>query len=552
MLVTEEIMLHGPQIVEIIAIIIILVVKEVGGKFAPEGVEGSKLVVLILIRRVLLRWLRCTGTCSPLCSMTEIIAAARKVWTVVAADTGIKICCPSLPPGIVICKPFARIGQNCPGFPYLPEPGPRIRVRGIFVGMAGKGTLAVSPFKLSRARVGTATEDLIVVSARHVCKNLFTVKFANADFDHSEVAGHANQTDAIYIPTRRVLQPEVYPPQKIMSAPPPPPPPGFEGVFPPREKTGTMTSLMQRAKSTAKSTAATAMDQAKELDSNLQLSSSAKGAATAVFCSIKDGTTRGAQSARAGVAQKVQQMSPDERERWANGAITVLTLASALGGPKTSILAGATAMALGQMDLAGDDGADARGSHPVSTSTAGGSVQDEAAGGTVGPDNILTLEVVAAEDAGSVMRVHVVDVGDFEVEVPPGVCRGDRFPFEVERPAIQSIPMGLPVRPEDYAAGPRMPPMPPLPGSQVMNAGAPPVDKRTMQIPGTSVVGEMREMASNVREIGGLARDLGMTPQQAMHGMRQGQALARDLGVSQTDAVRMGVSAARMVNQARK
>ena len=48
-IVTEEIMLHGPQIVEIIAIIIILVVKEVGGKFAPEGVEGSKLVVLILI-----------------------------------------------------------------------------------------------------------------------------------------------------------------------------------------------------------------------------------------------------------------------------------------------------------------------------------------------------------------------------------------------------------------------------------------------------------------------------------------------------------------------
>ena len=147
----------------------------------------------------------------------------------------------------------------------------------------------------------------------------------------------------------------------------------------------------------------------------------------------------------------------------------MLSLASAVGGRKTALVAGVAANVLASSHLpsqaSAPDPPHATAAAAGSSSSAGSStsspdVSDGTSGvGVVcdgGASEIVVLQVIATAPAGGVMRVHVEGVGDFELTVPPGVTVGKAFAFEVEVPRLmarmgggggelEAVPMGLPV-----------------------------------------------------------------------------------------------------------
>ena len=236
--------------------------------------------------------------------------------------------------------------------------------------------------------------------------------------------------------------------------PPPPPPPGFEGIYPPRSHPSTAS---QQLWSLARSAASTIKTKAKEIDGKYDISSQTSqkldqlGEKTgAALSSLRAGAARHAHEARDTVVRKVQASTPEERQQWAAGAVSVLSIASLVGGPKTRIVAGATATAIAKRSCASasdlSSAVSAAGSgHDCATSSAATSPQFASSGLC----EVLTLEIVATEAAGGMMLVHVEGVGDYEIIVPEGVLRGQSFPFEIEAPvgtseAAEVVPVGQP------------------------------------------------------------------------------------------------------------
>ena len=469
--------------------------------------------------------------------------------------------------------------------------------------------------------------------------------------------------------------------------PPPPPPEGFEGVYPARTSAskGSLWSIArgiadkakdidkqyqlsmaagQKLEEAKKSMAEKAeeakksiAEKAKEIDEQYKVSSTAsakiedakttaaakieeakqhaKQSTSSALESLKAGTSRHAASARDTVVQKCATMTPEQRERWAAGAVSVLSIASAVGGKKTktaAAFAGATATAIGKLAI----DAEIPAGTPAPRAAAYGECADVPAASAAGqpPDvsdaseelrEVLVLDIVATVGAGSDMCVHVEGAGDYEVRsddgmrradrnpsqcallslpltvhnaptaqvtVPAGVRPGETFSFEIEAPvntpmtseavplglpahdasasggmafepavplglaAYDHVPMGLPVEAASIARGshaaaaplPPPPPLPPMasrpsnaPASMNVNAASSRAHPSSSYAPcPSSSMGELASMASTVSAASSLARELGVTPQQALSASKQGAQLAKDLGVTPQQALNAG------------
>ena len=242
-----------------------------------------------------------------------------------------------------------------------------------------------------------------------------------------------------------------------MAAPPPPPPDGFVGVYHPSRNvlarqdveptasssstaasalTSTAWSALRGAAAVAGTAAAlagtvavkaasTAATQASELDQRYEVSKTA---------STKLGEVGEA------CARKVSLATPEDRQRWHDGAVTVISLASVFGGPKARALAGAAnfamAVAVAPSTSAVPDATDAHASHGGAQPPAVAATAAASSGCELRPSDrvseVVRLEVVATAAAGQSMRIHIEGEGDFEVVVPAGVQIGESFVFEIE------------------------------------------------------------------------------------------------------------------------
>ena len=277
----------------------------------------------------------------------------------------------------------------------------------------------------------------------------------------------------------------------MLSAPPPPPPPppppeGHEGVFDPRER---QPSLINRAVA------------------------STHAAATSVA---------------AKALNKARDVTPEDRERWKARSVAGLSLAASVGqvvgGKKTKVASMLTSVALG--------------------GSCGGAAASASA--TPAPGELLLVEAVATEDTGGAMRVQVNRV-EYTVVVPPGVVRGQKFQFEVEQPAAPPVPRAVPVAAPAATAG--------AAGSRGGCAGAGVGGAATAAAVAAVAAGgvaasvaDARAAAGTARAAGQVARDLGVTPQQAVDGAKQASAVAKDLGITPQQAVAGAKQGARLAN----
>lgn len=145
-------------------------------------------------------------------------------------------------------------------------------------------------------------------------------------------------------------------------------------------------------------------------------------------------------------------MTPEERRQWMEGATSVLSIAAALGGPKTKAAATLATVGVGAAVRVADV-ADTAGlpTEAITRAAAEGSGQDAAASVVEAPLEVLTLEVVATAESGGLMHVYVEGIGAFEVNVPAHVRRGESFEMQIEAPLErdcmqpEAVPMGMPV-----------------------------------------------------------------------------------------------------------
>ena len=123
-------------------------------------------------------------------------------------------------------------------------------------------------------------------------------------------------------------------------------------------------------------------------------------------------------------AHKVSGMTPEERETGAAGAVSVLSLVSAVGDRKTALVAGVAANVLASSSLPSQ--ASARDLPHATSAAAGSSSSADSSSlpdrvrwhevGVVsdgGTSEIVVIRVVATAPAVGLMRVHVEGVGDF-------------------------------------------------------------------------------------------------------------------------------------------
>jgi hypothetical protein len=206
---------------------------------------------------------------------------------------------------------------------------------------------------------------------------------------------------------------------------------------------------------------------------------------------------------------------------------------------------------------------------PSATTAAGGAPPGFS--DSSGLTEIYLLEVLASVPAGHKMLVHVDGLGDFQVTVPAGVVVGESFTFEAEAPIdkqpsgapIEPVPMGLPVQTE-----PQVPmglPVPmaaqPVPmGAPVTSAAPVPSASRSGAVSGAAALPAQLGVASPgvVSSVGtalaamSLARELGVTPQNAWVAAHQGARLAKDLGVTPSAAASAGIAAMNLLAEMQK
>ena len=358
--------------------------------------------------------------------------------------------------------------------------------------------------------------------------------------------------------------------------PPPPPPEGFEGVYkppPPPPETeaapvsSRLWSLAKSAASVTASAAATAAAKAKAADEKYELSARAKAKAAELGKSAGSFAGRKASEAGTAVARRVGAMTPEERQQWLEGATSVVAVAAAFGGTKTTrALAGVGAVAVNLGSKANNvatslptDRAAQYADYLVEEQPGGGGGGGAYSSSEVA--EVLTLEVVAAVPGGQTMKVSVEGIGAYEVAVPQGVNVGETFSFEIDAPLSreelepEAVPMGLPATPEPLNVVPTA-----VPVGQVGGGGAPAIAPMPVPVVGgpvammptmhqppphqqvqpqqqpQSLIQQARGNIEDAREAaaaaGTLARELdkmGVTPQQALNTGAQGVKLAKEM-----------------------
>ena len=380
-----------------------------------------------------------------------------------------------------------------------------------------------------------------------------------------------------------------------MAAPPPPPPEGFEGVYPPRTAGAPAVEkpASERIWGFAKSVGTGITNKVKEIDEKheiskkagekaaelnkkagekaTEVSQSAKESAGSAFSSLRAGAAKKTSEATNAVGRKVGVMTPEERQRWLDGATTVATCAAVFGGSKTRAMAGVT-------NLAANVGTHVNTAHAAQAAPPGAVGGGSCASASMAP-RVMEVQVVASVPSGGVMRINVEGVGAFEVTVPPGVGVGMPFIIEVEEPQSQSVPMGLPV---DVSDGRRA--MPPQSVPVAQPAGAQPGYAQPGAAGGGALcagglcagVAAAAGAGSLVRELNNLgvsprdaatmsvqgaktvqhvSKELGMTPQETLKAGMQGAKavgqVSKELGVTPAQALNMGLSAAKMFGAAK-
>ena len=222
-----------------------------------------------------------------------------------------------------------------------------------------------------------------------------------------------------------------------MSKPPPPPPPeGFEGVYPPQtaanapNAAATAANMLSTGFSFAKKATAVVGSKMREVDDKFELSKKSQQAVADISEAAapvaaqakgklselgKKGAEKGAE-VKTAAARKVGVMTPEERQRWLDGAVSVVAVASVFGGAKTKAVAGLAGVGLSAYHSNNPP-------QPAASTSAAAASRSSAAsaagGGSIA--EVLEVEVVATVPGGQVMRVHVENVGAFEVTVPAGV-----------------------------------------------------------------------------------------------------------------------------------
>ena len=360
--------------------------------------------------------------------------------------------------------------------------------------------------------------------------------------------------------------------RKVMPPPPPPPPPpeGHVGIYQRTEPTTASSSVGDFSKmlfSLAKAKVA-------EVDAKYDLSTAAAAAAAAAATSVAAATSAAAatavckaQAAVSAVATRLDSMTPQEREKLAARAVVTAHVLQVVGGPKTraAVCAAATLAAVStQVSNSNSSGSGTAAAPPSATTAAGGAPPGFS--DSSGLTEIYLLEVLASVPAGHKMLVHVDGLGDFQVTVPAGVVVGESFTFEAEAPIdkqpsgapIEPVPMGLPVQTE-----PQVPMGLPVPmAAQPVPMGAPVTS--AAPVPSASRSGAVSGAAALPAQLGvvpsvgtalaamSLARELGVTPQNAWVAAHQGARLAKDLGVTPSAAASAGIAAMNLLAEMQK
>jgi len=352
--------------------------------------------------------------------------------------------------------------------------------------------------------------------------------------------------------------------------PPPPPPEGHVGIYQRTEPTTASSSVGDFSKmlfSLAKAKVA-------EVDAKYDLSTAAAAAAAAAATSVAAATSAAAatavckaQAAVSAVATRLDSMTPQEREKLAARAVVTAHVLQVVGGPKTraAVCAAATLAAVStQVSNSNSSGSGTAAAPPSATTAAGGAPPGFS--DSSGLTEIYLLEVLASVPAGHKMLVHVDGLGDFQVTVPAGVRVGESFTFEAEAPIdkqpsgapIEPVPMGLPVQTE-----PQVPMGLPVPmAAQPVPMGAPVTS--AAPVPSASRSGAVSGAAALPAQLGvvpsvgtalaamSLARELGVTPQNAWVAAHQGARLAKDLGVTPSAAASAGIAAMNLLAEMQK
>ena len=385
------------------------------------------------------------------------------------------------------------------------------------------------------------------------------------------------------------------PTRRMPPLPPPPPPEGHVGIYHSTEPTTASSSSSSIYDSWRQSSGriegregyqlgdfskmlfSIAKAKVAEVDAKYDLSTAAAAAAAAAATSVAAASSAAAaaavckaQAAVSAVATRIDSMSPQEREKLATGAVVTAHVLQVVGGPKTRAAVCAAATLAAVSTQVSGSGPAATAAAPPSATTAAG-VAPPGFSDSSGLTELFLLEVLASVPAGHSMLVHVDGLGDFQVTVPAGVRVGESFTFEAEAPIdkqpsgapIESVPMGLPVQTE-----PQVPmglPVPmaaqPVPmGAPVTSAAPVPSASRSGAVSGAAALPAQLGVASPgvVSSVGtalaamSLARELGVTPQEAWVAANHGARLAKDLGVTPSAAASAGIAAMNLLAEMQK
>jgi hypothetical protein len=220
----------------------------------------------------------------------------------------------------------------------------------------------------------------------------------------------------------------------------PPPPPKSGGLFASLAMKAATSAAAGLAVASSSAAAGIAkLDERYELSATAsrkaaELGSTARQKAADLGSRASQGSSDALRTLKAAAAHKVSASTPEERQRWAEGAVTVISLATAFGGRKTRALAGMASFAMATASQQGS------GVQPVSQTQERSNASEHRAIDAPAEQiiELIQLEVVATAPAGAVMQILVEGMGSYEVVVPEGVRPGETFYFELEAPLGES------------------------------------------------------------------------------------------------------------------
>jgi hypothetical protein len=227
-------------------------------------------------------------------------------------------------------------------------------------------------------------------------------------------------------------------------------------------------------------------------------------------------------------------LSPEERQKWADGASTVLSVAAAAGGTKTRATAAVVSAS------AAAHRSRCSGQAPVSEPAPGPSAPVGTPAPLDAPPETVLVTVEAVADAGQPMVVEY-EGAEYQVSVPAGVARGQPFVSELPRRTAPAVAVGIPLNEPPAQQPPAPPPaqqpqQPPQPQATLFGP-SPPGAWSSL----SSAVNTASQMAAAANEANQAAKALGITPQRAAQA-------AKELGITPEAALRAGVAGAKALN----